>query len=1103
MASLFAVPSPLSIRLAANNDVPAAPATSSPHDKATNANVTGVNRIATQAKTKQNKGNIAFSAPAPRFASEHLAKKPAITPQEDTCDPANGTLNDPDTPNASNGLNDIPGRDASPVRWSITNDSNGCVLHLSGGTTPSDLGAHNDTPPWQNDPYSGLITRIQVEGNLTIPYVQSKIFDGLTYLNTFDTTGGTLHLARSVCAGMFQGETNLTTLTGLSNWDTSNVTDMESMFQGCHELATLDLSHFDTSNVTNISYMFQNCQALTTLSLSHFTTGKVTNMASMFQSCPELTTLSLPATFTTGKVTNMASMFSFCPKLTTLDLGSFDTGNVTDMSDMFQSCSGLTTLNLTHFATGNVTNMNNMFGFCPSLTALNLPATFATGNVTDMSKMFWGCYGLTTLDLSHFDTGNVTSMHDMFQDCYGLTTLDLSHFDTGNVTSMVGMFQSCYVLTSLNLSHFDTGNVTDMNSMFQSCYALATLDLNYFDTSNVTSMASMFNSCSALATLSFSSAFTTGKVTDMTYMFYDCGELTSIDLSHFDTGNVTSMASMFGLCSDLMALNLSTFDTRRTETTQMLPGNLPLLILGADTMLGSGSFASPSSTPWYKAGDGAHNPVSPALRIGSNDDLTSYTGDETQAAGVYVRSNPWTVKLCDTSVTPHPCKTAATGNTITQPRWTVPSPDTVILDNLQHISNPNGKLFDTWVTHDDGTGTTYAPGSTMWVPGGTTTLYTKWHTAGNASISKAWWENTSDPKPVKMPVSFAGSNAGDTLRACIKPKSQLQGYNSTQCSDITVPQTGTTPVNETLQFTLDRFPDIGKPYEARLAWHDPKTGNDAWACDALDATLPYTTADFQDGKAPDGTPAWGTTPAAVTTLTDHSSGDARLNLPLPDGIYRPAHYKFLDWATATGTGAWHPGQAIPVNTSKGDTDADGHTIIHLTAQWALVDKPTNLTLAQDASTGGVILSVTDKPWSTSDQLRITLTPAAGPQRTWTLSSNTVPVDWAVTSVVGAWDGTNDQTWTKRFNAGELQNGNYTITATLTSRDNAYSGTANVDSEVANSGTIRLTNTNYIHAMPFTGGAGRKAAIFIAFAAALTILIAATARATRRHSRHAR
>ena len=48
----------------------------------------------------------------------------------------------------------------------------------------------------------------------------------------------------------------------LSNFNTSNVTDMWHMFYGCYRLSSLDLSSFNTSNVDNISFMFAGCYNL-------------------------------------------------------------------------------------------------------------------------------------------------------------------------------------------------------------------------------------------------------------------------------------------------------------------------------------------------------------------------------------------------------------------------------------------------------------------------------------------------------------------------------------------------------------------------------------------------------------------------------------------------------------------------------------------------------------------------------------------------------------------------------------------------------------------------------------------------------------------------
>ena len=47
------------------------------------------------------------------------------------------------------------------------------------------------------------------------------------------------------------------TITDISNWNTSNIIDMNCMFRGCKNLLSLpDISKFNTSNVKNMRGMF-------------------------------------------------------------------------------------------------------------------------------------------------------------------------------------------------------------------------------------------------------------------------------------------------------------------------------------------------------------------------------------------------------------------------------------------------------------------------------------------------------------------------------------------------------------------------------------------------------------------------------------------------------------------------------------------------------------------------------------------------------------------------------------------------------------------------------------------------------------------------------
>jgi surface protein len=113
---------------------------------------------------------------------------------------------------------------------------------------------------------------------------------------------------------MFSNCSSLTSL-DLSNFNTSNVKNMESIFYNCSSLTSLDLSNFNTSNVKNMEFMFSSCSSLTNLDLSKFDTTKVTNMAWMFCECANLNTIYVSDNWSTVAVTSSTEMFFGCKKL--------------------------------------------------------------------------------------------------------------------------------------------------------------------------------------------------------------------------------------------------------------------------------------------------------------------------------------------------------------------------------------------------------------------------------------------------------------------------------------------------------------------------------------------------------------------------------------------------------------------------------------------------------------------------------------------------------------------------------------------------------------------------------------------------------------------
>lgn len=123
----------------------------------------------------------------------------------------------------------------------------------------------------------------------------------------------------------------------LSGFNTSKITNMNSLFSECRTLKSLDLSSFDTSNVEDMSRMFMGCLSLKSLDFNSFDTSNVKDMSCMFADCSSLELLDL-SNFNTSKVTDMGWMFCLCTSLKTLNLSGFDVSNVHAMNSMFDGC---------------------------------------------------------------------------------------------------------------------------------------------------------------------------------------------------------------------------------------------------------------------------------------------------------------------------------------------------------------------------------------------------------------------------------------------------------------------------------------------------------------------------------------------------------------------------------------------------------------------------------------------------------------------------------------------------------------------------------------------------------------------------------------------
>ena len=288
----------------------------------------------------------------------------------------------------------------------------------------------------------------------------------------------------------------------------------------------------------------------------------------------------------------------------------------------------------------------------------------------------------------------------------------LQYLDTREVTSMNHAFYRCAQLTDLDLSHFNTSSVTDMSYMFAGCTSLTQIDLSRFNTQSVNTMKGMFSQCSGLTSLNLSGC-ATASVTDMSEMFNKCSSLSDIDFTNFNTANVTTFDNMFGYCSLLKDLDITSFDvTSLTSAVQMFYycGSLKTIRTAEDA---DWSTNSPDITNMF----------------GSCNNLQAVGNDHSTCKYVRNVNKPWVCQDGDGYFT------AIKGFLITfkdgssaQEAYQITDDKnvtTVMLNPDSNFEPPEGKIFGSWNTMANGSGTAYYEGDNITVSDNIV-LYAQW-----------------------------------------------------------------------------------------------------------------------------------------------------------------------------------------------------------------------------------------------------------------------------------------------------------------------------------------------------------------------------------------
>lgn len=365
---------------------------------------------------------------------------------------------------------------------------------------------------------------------------------------------------------MFYGNYNLKNENrSLSNWVTTKVTNLTNTFQSNYPLSASVFEEWEISNVTSLSLTFYNTPISGNFATREITkngrtylawdTSNVTDFQSLFRGTstrpkPNPSNIS---NWNTSKGTNMKAMFSLndsfnqdiSTKQVTIAAGTplEKTYNAWDVSKV------------TSFGNNAPAQTNRytegMFyqakAFDQDISNWQINTSSATANVT-MRGMFCEANsfnahitgGMVTVGTSSYEawnTSKVYSFQNMFYNFSTSTTMSFNQpigdWDTSGAIYFQGMFLY-HQHFNQDLSKWNTSNGTNMDSMFRGTnmqYALSSSYQNHptrgeyiaWDTSNVTSMGFMFQQVGSSVGNGYNS-----------------------DINNWNTSNVTDLRGTFG-----------------------------------------------------------------------------------------------------------------------------------------------------------------------------------------------------------------------------------------------------------------------------------------------------------------------------------------------------------------------------------------------------------------------------------------------------------------------------------------------------------------------------------------------------------------------------
>lgn len=521
-----------------------------------------------------------------------------------------------------------------------TNNVSTVTLHVLGGeaigvteTNGSEEGSKVYTSPL--DEYKTTLTKIIFEGHITFP-------------------------ASTNFTNLFKDFSNLSEIVNLDYIDTSNVTNMTSMFEGCGKLKLVNLRYFNTTNVTSFDNMFKGCSEIHQLDLSSFTMSDNTTCATMLNGLTKLHRIVMPKNITTNfdtvfksimsdtdkykmeigcvRLFNLKANVKLYPCMAYVKQQTVDTWGDTSTStncvywkedDTLYISNGQGATTAETDSDGNVTGYASPFDAYKDVSKIVLLGEIGFKSSVTLQYLFNGFSNLVEIEnMHHLDISNVTDLYHMFQGCRRLSKIDMSVFNTGHAIRLMNEHYGNPDLTATSINLFNTSKITTMENMFNGCNALESIDTSKFVISqSLSSTKNMFNGCKNLKTLDLSS-FNLSDTTTVEAMFSECTGLVKVVMPKNITSNLNTVLvnSMKGNWKNTTTSDetFKEFTTTSGNETQLVSGTT---YIKENTTNVWGSTTNKKNCIFWTEGDGLHisNGIAGASIPSWNDDIKSNT----------------------------------------------------------------------------------------------------------------------------------------------------------------------------------------------------------------------------------------------------------------------------------------------------------------------------------------------------------------------------------------------------------------------------------------------------------------------------------------------